>query len=395
MEKLRIVVGGYIGLFPTGGVAWDYLQYPLGLKLMGHDVYYIEDTLSYPSYQKNSLAWDDASDCIQYLKVLMESYGFENRWAYRDIASNKSYGLSEEKIKEICASADVFINISCSTFLREEYMKIPKRILIDSDPMFTQIQYQLELAGDNDSKVWSTKSMIENHTHLFSFGENIHSSECLIPRLSVSWLTTRQPICLDLWNNHNPVYGSSYTSIMNWSVRKRLIYDDIEWGQKDIEFDKFKSIPNLLTKIKFEVIVNKGLDNHGTFNKDELESLSWKLLDPDTVSNAEEYRAFIFQSKAEFSVAKETYVKAKTGWFSCRSACYLAAGKPVITQETGWSKYVPSGEGLFAFDSIASAREALEQVDKNYKYHSARALEIAQEYFDSNKVLNQMLEQIN
>ena len=142
MPKQTIIVGGFIGLLPAGGVTWDYLQYPLGFSLLGHDVYYIEDTRLYPVYQRAGSDWNDASSCIEHLKQVMKHFGFEDRWAYRDEASGKCFGLSEKKIESICAAADVFVNVSCSTFLRDEYLSIPVRILIDSDPMFTQIQYQ-------------------------------------------------------------------------------------------------------------------------------------------------------------------------------------------------------------------------------------------------------------
>src|SRR5215203_1007803 len=112
MSKLRIIVGGFIGLLPAGGITWDYVQYPLGFSLLGHDVYYIEDTRLYPVYQKPDKDWSDASACIEHLKAVMDYFGFEDHWAYRDEASGKCFGLSELKIKEICASADVFINIS-------------------------------------------------------------------------------------------------------------------------------------------------------------------------------------------------------------------------------------------------------------------------------------------
>jgi len=397
MEKLRIIVGGYIGLYPTGGATWDYIQYPLGLKLLGHDVYYIEDTGQYPVFQKEKDAWDDASYCISYLKEVMERFGMNDRWAYRDVASGKSFGMTQEKILELCASADVFINISCSTYSRDEYMRIPIRILIDSDPMFTQMQYLLqENSGSGVSQSWTTKQMVESHTHLFTFGENIGSADCKIPTLDHQWITTRQPIVLDLWHNTNtnPIMG--FTSIMNWSGRKKLIFEDQEWGQKDMEFEKIKDMPHRLQDLNFEVVINRPLNKESQFSLIEFEKLGWKILDPqDFVNNFSDYRNFIFNSTAEFGVAKETYVKSNSGWFSCRSACYLAAGKPVITQETGWSKYIPTGNGLFAFKDIESAEEAIKKVNSDIKQQSIKAQEIANEYFDSTKVLTDLLENLN
>ena len=397
MERLRIIVGGYIGLYPTGGATWDYIQYPLGLQMLGHDVYYIEDTGQYPIFQKEKAAWNDASYCIEYLKNIMETYGMEDKWAYRDVALGKSFGMSEEKIRQVCSSADVFVNISYSTYPRDEYLKIPNRILIDSDPMFTQMQYMLqENSGSGVSQTWTTKQMVESHTHLFTFGENIGSTDCRIPLLDYKWIPTRQPIVLNLWNNksNSKIYG--FTSIMNWSGRRKLIYGNDEWGQKDVEFEKFKELPSQLQNESFDVVINRPLNKESEFRFKELITLGWKILDPQEVVNtSSDYRNFILNSTAEFGVAKETYVKSNSGWFSCRSACYLAAGKPVITQDTQWSKYIPSGNGLFAFTDMESAMEAIKEVKSNLPKQSIKAKEIAYDYFDSNIVLTKMLKHLN
>ncbi len=197
MEKLRIIVGGFIGVMPVGGVTWDYVQYPLGFSMLGHDVYYIEDTRLYPIYQKLGSIWNDCSACVEHLQTVMKHFGMQNRWAYRDEASGKCFGMSEAAIKEVCVTADVFINLSCSTFLRDEYLKIPARILIDTDPMFTQIQYLSQQMFTPGSP--GLRQMVDGHNYLFTFGENIGSTECRIPDCGLKWSPTRQPICLDYW----------------------------------------------------------------------------------------------------------------------------------------------------------------------------------------------------
>lgn len=381
-------MGGYIGLYPTGGVTWDYIQYVLGLQLLGHDVYYIEDTKQYARFQTDGKAWDDASDSIDYLRKTMDSFGLQGKWAYRDIASGQCYGLSLNQLNEICRTADIFINISASTFLRDEYLAIPCRILIDSDPMFTQIDYCDELKNkETDRK--KMKFIVENHTHLFSFGENIGKQDCEIPGFGFTWIPTRQPICMDYWpvqQTHKD--DAVFTSVMNWSVKKACVYDNQEWGQKNVEFEKFISIPELFREANFKVMIT-GISPE---KETEIKNAGWQLLNPlKHLTNAADYQSFINSSNAEFSVAKETYVKSNSGWFSCRSACYLAAGKPVITQDTQWSKYLPSGNGLFAFTDIDSAIEALHEVKANLAKHAKAAREIAAAYFDSNKILNELL----
>lgn len=391
-DKLRIIVGGFIGLYPTGGVTWDYLQYPLGLKLLGHDVYYIEDTIQYSRFQTENTSWEDASYSISYLKDIMERFGFRDRWAYRDIASGQCFGLSPDKITQLCDTADVFINISASTFLREEYLKIPVRVLIDSDPMFTQIEYYNERYVKDITDEYKMKFIVENHTHHFTFGENIEREDCKIPTFGFKWIPTRQPVCLDFWDNKKDLPKRDiFTTVMNWSVKQDLVYDNSTWGQKNTEIEKFKKIPGLFRQADFNMMITGITDQ----KKKELEEFGWKISDPlKHVTDAESYRSFIYASSGEFSVAKETYVKSKSGWFSCRSACYLAAGRPVITQDTGWSGFIPSGEGLFAFDNIETAFQALIKVKGNIKKQSIAARQIAEEYFDSRKVLIKMIDQL-
>lgn len=392
MEKLRIVVGGYIGLYPTGGAVWDYIQYPLGLKTLGHDVFYIEDTMQFPVFQNNNAKWDDASSTVRYLKEIMEHFGFKERWAYRDIASDHCYGMSLNKVLEICNTADVFINISCSTVVRNEYLQIPKRVLIDTDPMFTQVTLFNELSGEQGTSV---KEMTETHNYLFTFGENIGDPDCRVPTQHLNWLNTRQPVCIDYWINNKSPNNFGVTSILNWSGRTKMKYDNEEWGQKDVEFMKYIEIPGRFPDLKFEVVINPPLNKESLFNPVNMRNHGWNVISPvQQVSGYANYSAFIKTSVAEFAVAKETYVKSNSGWFSGRSACYLAAGKPVIAQETCWSKFIPAGNGLFTFNDMDSAVSSLLIVNENLYKHSVAAVEIARNYFDSNLVLNDMINKI-
>lgn len=396
MEKLRIIVGGFLGILPAGGITWDYIQYPLGFSLLGHDVYYIEDTRLYPVYQHSGSDWDDCSFTVKHLEKVMNYFNLNNRWAYRDEASGKTFGLSMERIQEICRTADVFVNISCSTYMRDEYLQIPKRILIDSDPMFTQIQYLSQQMFTDGTP--GLKQMIHQHNYLFSFGENIGNADCKIPLCDLTWQTTRQPICLDYWKPTPLPAGKEivFSTLMNWSAAKKLIYENEEWGQKDIEFKKIITLPQIAKNIRFEIVVNNTLHSANGLNKELIEQHGWKILDPDNAAGDwMKYQEFIHAAAGEFSVAKETYVKAWTGWFSCRSACYLAAGRPVITQDTGWSKFITSGNGLFAFNTIEEATESLQKVCEKPVEHSRAAAEIARNYFDSNKVLTTLLEMVS
>jgi hypothetical protein len=385
LRKPRIVVTGFIGLFPFGGVIWDYMQYVAGFAKLGCDVIYLEDTGAWPVYQNEI----DAALNVAHVAAAMEHFGFGDRWAYRDAVTGQCFGMSETALKEFCRSADVFLNLSCSAMLREEYARIEVRALVDTDPMFTQIQYLRDESLDGGPT--GMRELIENHTHHFSFGERIGSDGCRIPTLGLQWHPTRQPIVLDFWPVRETPNGSScYSTVMNWRVVDDVIFDGERWGQKDVEFMRFLGLPGLVPSIPLGVAVS--LTPESRFPATAARLAGWAVLDPSVCAHdASSYQDFIVNSRGEFSVAKQTYVKANTGWFSCRSGCYLAAGRPVVTQDTAWSQQLPTGRGLLAFHDEASAIEALRQVDSDPQRHSHAAREIAHEYFDSDVVLSEML----
>ena len=396
MERQRIIVGGFIGLYPTGGVTWDYLQYALGLKMLGHEVYYVEDTMQYSGYQAPGQEWDDATESVTYLSKAMDQFGLTGRWAYRDIGSGKCFGMTSERLDEICRTADVFLNVSASTCLREEYYNIPIRILIDSDPMFTQTQ-----DWDDSDAAYSYEHIRNRYSwynYLFTFGENIGETDCAIPTLGLNWIKTHQPVCLDYWSKPyaQPAAGPVFTTIMNWSARSELSYNRERYGQKDIEFDKILGVPGQCKFAEFEVVMAVSKDFREAFNGLALHEHGWTVTNPsDKIRSPDRYVEFIHSSSAEFSVAKNAYVKSNSGWFSCRSACYLAAGRPVITQDTGWSKYIETKRGLFSFSDMDSAINCITEVAADWDGHSRAAKEMAHAYFDSNKVLTDMLNRIN
>jgi hypothetical protein len=322
----------------------------------------------------------------------MEYFGLGGRWAYRDVASDQCYGMPLNKVLEICRSADIFINISCSTVVRDEYGQIPKRVLIDSDPMFTQVTLFDEINGRKGTTI---KKMTETHNYLFTFGENVGHADSLVPTFNLKWLKTRQPVCLDYWSNKSSETKFGFSSIMNWSGRQKLQFNNQEWGQKDVEFLKYLTIPQKFPGVKFDVVINPPLNHDSLFSLENLQQNGWNIFSPAReVSSSFKYAEFIKTSLAEFGIAKETYVKSVCGWFSGRSACYLAAGRPVIAQETGWSKFIPQGNGLFAFKDMDSAISSIEAVQQNWQKHSDAAVDIARNYFDSNLVLSDMINKL-
>lgn len=391
---MRIIVGGFLGLIPSGGLTWHYLQYPLGFAALGCDVFYIEDTRIWPVFHNDSTKNDDCAASVEHLASAMSAFGFADRWAYRDEASGRCFGMSKRRIQEICASADVFVNVSCSTYMRDAYRKIPIRVLIDTDPMFTQVQCETQVKFTPGTP--SLRELIDAHTHHFTFGEKVAQADCRVPLCGTNWRPTRQPICLEYWtsNCHASNESAAYTTVMNWSAAPAIQYGGESWGQKNNQFQAMMELPRRVPGIPLKVAVGQTMKGEA-FPQQAATEAGWTVLDPWQVApNWQTYRRFIQESRGEVSVAKEAYVKARTGWFSERSACYLAAGRPVITQDTGWSEHLPNGAGLIGFDDLEGCVDAVHRVERDYAAHAKAADRIARDCFASDRVLGAMLEQL-
>lgn len=387
-SRPRVVVSGFLGLFSTGGATWDYLQYVLALNELGCDVLYLEDTQMWPIYQ-NQDQESSAKANVDNVGSIMAAFGFADRWAYRDEVSGECFGRSLDEVESFCRTADVLINISCSLSMRDEYRSIPVRILLDSDPMFTQLQCASELNLSQGSP--RMQELIDAHNYHFSFGLCLHDARCAAPLCGADWQPTLQPLSLAHWPPmRDKAIDGAYTTVMNWSAAPPLEYAGQTWGQKDIEFRKLMTVPKTLADLKFELTVN--VTDESSFPRREIRANRWRLRSPhDTVSHWQDYRQYLQNSRGELSVAKHTYVAAHTGWFSCRTACYLASGRPAVVQDTGWSHALPHGTGLIPFKNLAEAIAGIEAIESDYASHASAAREIAEEFFDGRRVLTDLL----
>lgn len=405
-SSLRIIVTGLIAQHPwLGGITWHYIQYLLGMTRLGHDVYYIEDSGEWPYNLDGGHSGDDwiAHDCgsnINYLEKVMARFGFAERWAYHFPIKSQWFGLPDKQRKDIIQSADLLINVSGTLVRPEDYRRIPHLLYIDTDPVITQIR--LALYEEN------FRHRVDAHDIHFSFGE------CLSEAMSATghhWCATRQPIVLSEWRSQTP-RREIFTTIMNWTSYKPLLYSNKTYGQKDIEFKRFLELPRIVPPVVMEVALSR-TEHIEWQDKDEslptwlkgiacnkakltpreiLIHSGWKVVDATEVcGNIDSYRHYIESSKAEWSVAKNAYVLGQPGWFSERSACYLAAGKPVVVQDTGFAEVLPVGEGILPFTTIEEAINAIHEVQSNYALHAEAARAIAEEYFDSDMVLNNLL----
>ncbi|MCO5190685.1 MAG: glycosyltransferase family 1 protein [Anaerolineae bacterium] len=377
-SKLRIIVSGLIAQYPLGGVTWDYLQYVLGLAQQGHDVYYIEDTGQWPYNPEDRGTGKGYEYNVRYLSGIMQKFGLEERWAYCFPWETQWFGMSDRQRRKVVESADLLINVSGVLRNPWDFRAVERLVYIDSDPVFTQVKLA---RGQQDFC-----KMIDTHDVLFSFGEALSE---LVPDTGYHWRPTRQPIVLNEWRTDSQ-YRDVFTTVMNWTSYKPVKFEGKTYGQKDLEFKRFLDLPQLVPNVKFELAVNEGKTRRTP--RDLLKYKGWYIVDPEQVCpDFDSYRNYIQTSKAEWSIAKNGYVVGQPGWFSCRSACYLAAGRPVVVQDTGFSRVLPVGEGLFAFGTQEEAVTAIHSVNEDYGRHSKTARAIAEVYFDSNRVLTSLI----
>ncbi len=376
---------GFMAGCPIAGVVWQHLHYIVGLQRLGHEVYYIEDSARYPY---NPVTYDTSPDygyAVETLSRLGEEFGFAGRWSYcaRFQEKPETAGMDHATIRELYRTADAVLNVCGSQEFNEDLLQSQCILYVESDPGVEQIRI--------DKGETSTLEYLNRHKALFTFGENIGGPDFEVPLHRVEWLPTRQPVVTDFWKRDAlPSAGAMFTSVANWNTSGRK---DVEWRgeqylwSKSLEFLKFIEAPARCGET-FELATT--ISDPATLER--FKQNRWQLVEPNPLSvDHNRYRDYICASKGEFTAAKDQYVRLKTGWFSDRSACYLAAGRPVITQETGFTRHYGGKMGLLAFRTLDEIAEAVREINADYAAHSRAAYEIAEEYFEATKVLKDFL----
>ena len=399
---MRLVVMGILGRTPLAGVSWQVLHFLEGFRRLGHDVYYIEDTggWAYNPLEKahdNESERNHTSNCqyaVGYVAKLMSSVGLQDRWAYQSRVDDRVFGLSKIQVLRLFENTDALVNLTGSTQLFEEHTRVPIRIYLETDPVTRQIE-----VAHGDRKAID---LLEAHTHYFTYGENFGAPDCSVPLTGFHYHPTRQPIVLDWWTpearlaselNDQANVRPCFTTIAKW----RQPGKDIEWNgetyswSKHVEFLKFIDLPRR-SKEEFELAL-AWEDETDEEVIPQLTSYGWRVVDAISLSlDIGPYREYILGSRGEFTVAKDQNIRLRSGWFSDRSACYLAAGKPVVTQDTAFGNILPTDRGLFAFQSMEDILTAMDVIQSDYKRHCRAAREIAEEYFAAEKVLGSLTE---
>lgn len=387
-SRLRIVVTGLAGLYPVGGVAWDYLQYVVGFARLGHDVVYHEDTWSWPYHPLERTFTSEADYSVRYLDGFFKDYAPELRdcWHYLHLHET-SHGMSRSAFEEFARSADLLLNVSGACMIPEELSPGCIKIFLDTDPGYNQIMLSERLEWSENVERWC--STVEAHDQHFTYAENIYGEDCVVPRMHFQWKTTRMPVVLDLWKplTRRRPDGAPWTTITTWNAFKgKLVYKGVEYASKGAEFEKLMGLPE---RVEAPLRVALGGVSAPT---EMLAQHGWQVVDgPQATLTPGKYQDFIAGSRGEVSPAKHVYVAMRTGWFSCRSACYLAAGRPVVVQDTGFSSIIPCGRGILPFDDVDGAARAILQVEADYSLHAEAALAMAHEHFHSDKVLSQLI----
>ena len=365
MKHGTILIAGSLAQRPDyGGHAWVFLQYLLGFRRLGWDVLFLDrlddsmchDRTGQPCAAKDS--WNLAS-----LSQTLAALGLGNQWSVR--CGNVTFGVPREQVLVKARESTLLLNVMGYLDDAEILAAAPRRVFLDIDPGFGQVWQALGLA-----------TLFAGHDAYVTIGENIGQPDCTVPTCGIDWLTTPQPVVLDQWPVRNGASCTAFTTVASWrGPFGPLEYGGRTYGLRVHEWRRFAALP-MASGQTFEVAME--LDAADAKDRALLESNGWRLLDPRAIAGGiGDYREFVSGSRAEVMIAKNMYVATRGGWVSDRSICYLAAGKPVLAQETGFSKNHPTGRGLLAFSTPEEAAEGVKAINADYPAHCRAAREIA------------------
>lgn len=388
---MRAVVTGLIATFPVGGVFWDYVQYALGLERLGFEVYYLEDATQ-PALDPDTLDYDyemDWTGPVGYLERVLRSVSepLSRRWHFRGM-DDRCYGVPTDEMAEVIADADLFLNVSGSAVLREECLPSRRKVYVDTDP------------GWNHFMRWPSGPPnpvdhgLHAHDAFATYAERLGAPDCPLPALGQTWHPTRPPVVTELWSDADvapTLPDGPWTTVLSWDNAPLPIeHDGVTYGTKEREFHRIEDLP-ADAPATLEVAVGGA---HPPVER--WRELGWSVVDgPSVTSSPARYRDYVRGSRGEFSVAKHVYVATHCGWFSCRTTCYLAAGRPAVVQDTGFSEFLDVGDGVVPFADRAGALEGLRRVEGDLAGHAEAARQLAAAAFEAETVLGALCDRVD
>lgn len=379
-DRLKVVVGVYMVRGPMGALSWHYLQYALGLARLGHDVTVVED-----SDDHQWTCWDptagvlgtDATYGLKYTGQVLDRVGLGDRWTYYDAHGAGWTGPAAGVVETTLRDADVYVNVSGANVPRPWLDNVPRRVFVDTDPGFVQVRHLKDPVR---------RASAQRHNVFLTYGERFGAADCRIPDDGFPWRPTRQPVVLDAWPVTAPLPDTAFTTVLRWDSYAPVVHGELSLGMKSQSFAPFVDLPTS-TSVPLEMAVGAPAPEQ------LLTAHGWRLRDPQVVApDPWGFQRYVAGSAGEFTVAKHGYVATRGGWFSERSAHYLASGRAVVTQDTGFTDLLPTGEGLLSFTDRDGALAAVEQVAADPVRHGAAARDVAAAHFDARAVLDQLLE---
>jgi len=382
----RVVYAGYLVRCPLGGYAWQVLHYLEGLRDLGFDAWFYEDTRHVeeafdPERGLSDVAYDYGCG---FVKDFLGRHGFGDRWIFHDVRRDRFAGAGRHVAADVLHDARILINAGGVHRFTSDERRGKTTVYVDMDPGFTQ----LRLAG-GDARL---AELVGEHDRLFTYGENIGTGRCTIPAGPFDWRPTRQPIALAHWPVVPCPADAPFTTIGRWDSGGRdvEVEGQLYTWRKRTEWQKLMRLPSE-TGARFEI----AMDVHDDLDRAQLVANGWQVRDPVALSrDPDAYRAFIQGSAGEVTTAKDVNVRLRSGWFSDRSASYLASGRPVVTQDTAFGDVLPVGEGLFAYRTLADATEAVAAIRAEPERHAQAARRIAEQHFAAERVLGALLAEL-
>lgn len=377
------MVWGLLAAHPFGGMTWQVLHHLEGFRRLGFDVWYVEDS-DRPVLDPHHLGpTQDPADNLRFLDRQMKRLDMQDRWVFRAPGDvQRCHGaLDREGLASLYREADAVINLCGSHALRDEHEEIRRLVYLQTDPVADQVYVAM-------GEPWITGEL-DAHDHLFTYGANLGNPDCGVPVERFTWHPTRPPVVIDWWETDAPPANPAMTTVANW----RDLGRDVVWNgetyhwRKDLELRRVQNLP-----ARSPLPLELALEGISDDRAEELRRIGWRVVPARALTDPDAYRAYVRDSLGEFTVAKDQNVRLRSGWFSDRSACYLAAGRPVVTQDTGFGADLPTGKGLFAFTDEAEAAASIEAIAGDYAGHSSAAREIAREYFCAERVLGELVE---